>query len=193
MAPMPSLKVVCAVPYRGSSKNFSMKMHFSGGLPPDSGHWHTLAHAVWDSLKQGVLNTVEVQEFVGYANDTSPSVWNEIYTQAGVIDASAYEYVQASGAAVSPYWTTDQRNSRGGPIYLRNFLHGVIGTDLSDVDAVHGDQRTPLVNFAHQFSAAGAGFSDGATTYHRAGPNGAVGQEGSCTQYVGRRILARRG
>lgn len=193
MAAMPSLKLNFTVPYRGTSKTWSSKFHFAGGLPPDLAHWTTFADNVWASLKAGMRNDVHIEGFVGYANDTTPAVASGVMSGVGSIDASAHEYIGVSYLSANLSWTTDQRNSRGGPIYLRNFIHGAIALDLDHLDELLDTQQAALATFAQTFDAAHAGFSDGATSYHRAGPNGAVGLVGTCKEWIGHRVLARRG
>lgn len=192
MAPTPSLKLTFSSPYRGGQHSWSCKFHFAGGYPTTSGERIAFYHAVRDGLKVGLLDTTNITGGWLYPDDTSPSDWYSGVDTTGGSIAPHTSGDQALYVAALLRWTTTQRNSRGGPIYLRNFIHGV-KQDTADFDMVIAAQQSALDGFAHDFSAAGAGFSDGTHTLNRAGPNGAVGQAGTCNTYVSHRVLARRG
>jgi hypothetical protein len=67
------------------------------------------------------------------------------------------------------------------PIYLFSYIHNPI------IDGALGTERVATVQVTALNTYCGdwvTGFSDGASTYHRAGPNGAVAQSGAVEEYV---------
>lgn len=187
----PSIKLSFTIPYRGGLKDWSMKMHFSGGTPANDAAWTTFGAALYTELEPAIRNDCFLTQLDGYTEDGTPAVFTATHHTAGTFDPSAFD-PQAAYMAALLYWTTDARNSRGGPIYLRNFVHGA-AADPADLDAVASTQLTALEAFAARFDDAGAGFSDGTNTYKRCGPRGAVGLVGSARPFLSHRVLARRG
>jgi hypothetical protein len=191
MAAMPSIKWRLQIPREGGTKDWSTKMHFNGGFPANLSAATDLIVNMMADFKQGLREDVQVVDAVFYEDDTSPSVFTVPVATFGEILKSAGD-PQAAIICALISWTTDARNSRGGPIYLRNFLHGAVclGTDLEQLLAL---QKSKLQAFAGQFDDSGAGYSDGTNTYHRAGPDGVAGLVGTCELFVSRRVMARRG
>jgi hypothetical protein len=58
-------------------------------------------------------------------------------------------------------------------VYLFNYFHSVGFTNATSGDLLDVNQKAAIEAYG---TAWIAGFSDGATTHHRAGPNGAVAQ-----------------
>lgn len=189
---MPSVKFTFSAPYRGGSKTPSCKFHFNGGFPADYSHAVTLYHAIRDKLKLGIREDINITGGIFYPNDTSPAAYTITGDTTGGSITLASGDPQALLVAALIRWTTDAHNTRGGPIYLRNFVHGVVAPS-TDFDFVTSAQETALAAFAAQFADGGAGFSDGTNTYKRCGPNGVAGLVGTCRQASSRRVLARRG
>lgn len=191
MAPQPSLQINFLTPYRGGTHPWSTKFHFSGFTPSTDAEWLSVASAIWDPLKLYISERIQLQSFRGYVNDTSPAAYN-------LIDTTLANWPDDEGNPSPAYmaslltWTTDQRNSRGGPIFCHNFLHGM-SNQTTDVDALVSEQQVGLQAFAHDFSDAGGGFTASGHTIKRCTPNGAIGLEGICKAYLSHRVLARRG
>lgn len=185
---MPSLHIKKTFMYRGALEEWENGYHFDGGTPATQAAWHALADAIVTAEAQLFTAAVEIVGAVGYALDGSPSVFNATYTTpgAGVI---------AGGFPIPGYNTmnlrylTDQRTSKGHPIYLRNYYHGA-EIAAGDTDTLLLVQHTALQHFGNLWVT---GFSDGSVTHKRAGPNGAVAQVATASQWVGHRTLRRRG
>lgn len=177
----PSIKIHFTIPYRGTTKNWSMRFHFSGGTPANDSAWAALALAIRNDLKACIGSGLSIVGSTGYAAGSEVPVWSETVSVAGTLTTSA----PAPGdAAAMLKWTTDQRTTKNHPIYLFNWCHGANYTSGSSSDILQSGQKTALTTFATKFAAGGAGYSDGSATYHRCGPYGAVGLVGSCDQYV---------
>lgn len=177
----PSLKIECTIPYRGSTKTWSNRYHFTLSTPPDASHWAALALAVRNAFKVCVTSGITIVGSVGYAPGSEVPVWSETVSVAGTLAGGT----PAPGdSAAMLKWTTDQRTTKNHPIYLYNWVHGANWSGSGSSDTLLAAQKTALQAFAAQWASGGAGFSDGATTYHRTGPYGAVGLVGTCDQYV---------
>lgn len=184
------------MPYKGGDHAWSCRFHLTE-LPPTSGDWSDLVDAVWGNetagLAHGVLDSVHLTEARGYSGVSgAPAVYDQLITE-NVGDIPTTGDIQTAYVAALPAWTTDARNSRGQPIYLRNFVHGVKLASASPGAAIDSTQLAALAAWANQFSDAGGGFDVDGTIYKRCAPGGAVGLTGTCREYPNHRVLARRG
>lgn len=74
-------------------------------------------------------------------------------------------------------------------MYLFNYYHGVGSNSSTTPDTMNSAMVTAYAAFAAAWD--GAGFSDGTTTYHRAGPNGATAVGHIIEPYITHRDLPR--
>ena len=170
MAATPSLKVTKSWTYRGVARRFSNRYHFVGGLPPDTAHWTTLADAVVTAEKAIYISSTTIVQVDGYAAGSDVPVFTKTYTTVGTMATTAQMPVPGDCAGLIRYSTTS-RTSKNHPIYLFNYYHSVQSV-TGGPDTVGAVQATAYGTYASAW--VGAGFSDGATTYNRAGPNGAT-------------------
>jgi hypothetical protein len=142
-------------------------------VPPDSGHWTTLANAIvaaekaiYPSEANGGAKIVGV---VGYAPGSEIPVFNLTYTTDGTLSAAGFAPCPGDVAALVRYSTPD-RSTKNHPIYCFNYYHGV-GTSggAGSQDTLLASQRTAMQTYA---SAWITGFSDGTTTFKRSRPSG---------------------
>lgn len=170
MAATPSVKVEKEFSYRGSVKTFSNRYHFNGGVPADNTHWNTLFDAIVAAEKLVYKNDVQIVRCIGYLAGSDLPVHDKVYTQLGTASMGLWVDTPGDCAAVVRYATT-ARSAKNHPIYLFNYYHG-IGSDASGgVDVLSTEQKALLETYASSWIT---GFSDGAITAVRAGPNGAT-------------------
>lgn len=186
VATTPSLKVIKQMTYRGQLKQFSNRYHFNGGTPPDNAHWTTFSDAVVAAEKAIYSSAgpdATIVETVGYAAGSEVPVFFKTYSVAATGVFANFTRTPGDVAGLIRYATT-ARTSKNHPVYLFNYYHCFGLTTAGSRDDMNAAQQAAAGTYA---AAWIAGFSDGATTYHRAGPNGAT-----ATGYVVQTVLTHR-
>lgn len=170
MAATPSIRVIKTFQYRGVNRTFSNRYHFNGGTPADTAHWTTLSDAIVTAEKAIYTNWVSITETIGYAAGSEVPVFSKVYSTAGTGGWGAASRATGDSAILVRYATT-ARTSKNHPVYLFNYYHGAYTDGVSVGDTPNSTQKTAVSTYATSWLS---GFSDGTTSYVRAGPKGAT-------------------
>lgn len=169
MALTPSIKISTQMPYRGGTKTYSNRFHFTGGTPADLSHWNTLADNVVAIAKTVITTDCSIVEATYYAAGSDLPLGSKSYSTAGTFSLTGRATVPGDCAAMMR-WSTAARSSKNHPVYLYSWIHRPTVDNSSDGDGMSGALQTLLQTYASDWLS---GFSDGSITCVRAGPNGA--------------------
>jgi hypothetical protein len=196
MAATSSLTIIKTFTYRGAAEEFSNTYHFNGGTPADAAAWKALADAVIAQEKTIHESDTVIVRAIGHKAGVTAADW--IYDYAAHTASVPGTLAAGTGAMVPGdvaawvRWSTTAKTSKGKPIFLRSYYHGMRnnGSSTSNRDLIQASTKTALLAYA---AAWVTGFSDGTNTYTRAGPNGATGGTPVACTYLTTRTLERRG
>lgn len=168
------------MPFKGTTRRYSNRYHLHGGTPPDDTHWHTLFDNIVTAEKALLTSDQVIVSAIGYAAGSDVPVSSKTYSTAGTLSSTSSLPAPGEAAGMIRY-STAARTSKNHPVYLFNYYHAPRISSLSGGDGWHTTQHTAAGTYA---AAWIAGFSDGATTYTRAGPNGAQATGSFIDTYV---------
>lgn len=185
MAATPSVKIVKSFSYRGETKLWSNRYHMNGGSVPDQSHFNTLADAIVTAEKAIYKSDVTIVSAVYYAAGSDLPVYSKSYSTAGTLVTTGM-YAGPGDAAALLRYSTAARTAKNHPVYLYNYYHRPMATTGTYGDSLDTTYVAAINTYAGSWMT---GFSDGATTYVRAGPNGATATGHSVNAYFRHRDL----
>lgn len=168
MAATPSIVIQTTIPYRGQTKKFSNRYHFSGGTPADLTHWNALSDNIVAAYKAIISSGLTIVGSLYYGAGSNVPLGSKTYSTAGTFAGGG---TPATGdSAMMLRFATAARSVKNHPVYLWNWFHGANWSGSGSSDTLLASQRTAIQTYAASWLS---GFSDGSVTYVRAGPNGA--------------------
>jgi hypothetical protein len=187
VAATPSVKIVKTILFNEVLRQWSNRYHFAGGVPADDAHWHTLFDNITAAEKLIYSANVQIVGAFGYAAGSDVPVSSKTYALNGTYAGGSFPTPTHICALLR--YATAQRTSKNHPIYLFNYFHDAyVSSNGSGRDVLLPAQSTLIGTYANAWIS---GFSDGTTTYNRAGPNGASATGQTVEKYVSHRDLRK--
>jgi hypothetical protein len=183
----PSIKVIKSMSVKGTTKLWSNRYHFDNLAPADATKWTTLSDAVVNAEKLVYESGCTIVGTVGYDAGSEVPVFTKTYAQAGTA-TFANSVRMASEVVALVRYSTNQKTFKNHPIYLFNYYHWARGDSTLATDNLNTAQKTALTTYA---TAWVTGFSDGAVTHHRCGPQGHVATGVLVNQWLTHRDFPR--
>lgn len=192
MAATPYLTIVKSFTYRDAPEEWSNSYHFTGADPADAAEWKALADEVIAAEALALADVHTIVRAVGHKAGVAVADWSYDYAAAseetpGAL-ATGTSRLTSGDVAAWIRWSTDQLTSKGKPIYLRSYFHGLFAASATEPDKLEATMSTAMTTYGQAWAD---GFASGARK--RAGPNGAVGQTVLVSEFLTTRTLERRG
>ena len=190
----PGIVLVKSFQYRDATEEWSNGYHIQGDAPANDTEWKAQFDALI-ALEQTLLyDNVKYERAYGYDNfdgtHASVSSFNygaETFPPFGSLTSSGQIFKQGLTCVVCK-WDTGRRNTKGKPVYLFKYFHGVAddGT-ATEPDKLKSAQHTAGASFATDV------ITPGMVWQGIAGPDGVAPVSGVCNLFSGSHQLHRRG
>jgi hypothetical protein len=187
VAATPSVRIVKSFAYKDQTKLWSNRYHFNGGVPASTAAWQQLFDNITAAEKAIFHSEVTIVEALGFAAGSDVPVATKAYTLAGTLSITGLEPCPGDVAALIRY-STAARTSKNHPVYLFNYYHAAFQQAAPERDKLLAVQSTAMATYAANWIS---GFSDGSSSYNRAGPNGASATGSIVETYLTHRDFPR--
>lgn len=178
---VPSVRIVKQLHFKGGIRLFSNRYHFTGGVPADDTHWHTLFDNIVTAEK-AIFDATVIVEALGYLAGSDVAVSTKNYSTAGTLTAVGGNCFATGEVAALVRWSTAAKSTKNHPIYGFSYYHGaLVGPSATTCDSLDANQKAAMLTYATQWVT---GFSDGSITCKRATPAGHVATGQIVEEYV---------
>lgn len=188
MPDMPSVKVVKEFTYLGDTEEWSNAYHFAPSTPGDAAEWKSLVDAIWAEERKFLSSNVKIAAAYGYEAGNEVSVFQVDYREPPLTQSAGLllDANPAPGdAAVWLRWRRDNNSSKGRPVYVRNYYHGV---PSDGADAYKSAAKTAMLAYGEYWLS---GDLPGSAV--RCGPQGQAVSTPKAAPFFTTRTLHRRG
>jgi hypothetical protein len=180
MADTASARLVFQSPYKGGLKTWSTRLHVTGGDWQNQTAFETYVDNVWADWISTTATWTTLVEAVGYNAGSEVPVHTYPIGEAGTYNTAGLSHAPLESVILIRF-STDARSVKNHPIYLFNYIHGVVMNAADEPETPRADLKSA---WQTRGNALIAGYSDGTLTRHRAGPRGAVAQQAYVETYL---------
>lgn len=177
----PSIRFVFTSTYKGGTKDWSTRFHFTPAVNPTDAVFAALLADQKPLIKPALPAWCTIKEAVGYDAGSELPVWTSAVGEACTFAPSTSTPTPLECAAFFRFSTT-ARTSKNHPIYLAQYIHDIMyQPSQPDHELLQTDQ---MENIRQWLATWVTGIGIGGSTYKKTGPYGAVAQSLLVPTYI---------